>query len=298
MPRPRRAARCPMRERLAIIVSAHDSRLKRGCVSPRCCRGGGCGQLLRAGPLDDAYRRRRSVYYHQFSDTVARRAVQSRLLSGGARLKVPPRAHARWRRVRRCRRNVGHLMRWCWRVMSAQPARVHCERAASGNACGGLQPHGFRLHAAVLVEERQAMRRRMMIAKTDGDNLAPAPRRDRHTFRECRQGASLRLTAESDEAGVGKVDALKIDVERFRGPRVTGSPGRGRSRCGRARCDRASPPVRNEWLPIVLPTCGARLREAGRPAATRCCARLNRRRHIAGPSVEKESDPDQDGVSR
>ena len=108
----------PNAAQAAIISMAHRSRLKRGAFRPMLSR---LVNLLRAGPVDVPYQGASFRFYHQASAT-----ERGALFNPDYNLEELDflRAHvARWRRIRRCRRQCRHLRLWCWRAMSALMAR-------------------------------------------------------------------------------------------------------------------------------------------------------------------------------
>jgi FkbM family methyltransferase len=207
----------PNSAQAAIISLAHRSRLKRGAFRPMLSR---LVNLLRAGPVDVQYQGASFRFYHQASAT-ERGALfnpdynleeldflRARTPSGGVFVDVGANVGT-YAMV--LARHVGAN----GKVIAIEPhpithARLKFNRAASGFA------------QVTLVAAAAGPADGELLIETDGDNLGAS-----HVVTGAPAGnairvPSLRLQRILDDAGVSRVDALKIDVEGFEDRVLTG----------------------------------------------------------------------------
>jgi len=207
----------PTRAQQAIISLAQRSRLKRGAFRPMLSR---LVSLLRAGPVDVQYQGASFRFYHQANATErgalfnpdynleeldflrAHTPVGGVFVDVGANVGTYAMVLAR---------HVGEG----GKVIAVEPHPVAHARLAFNRAANGFS------HVMLVAAAAGAADGELTIA-TDGDNLGashivsagPAG----HAFRT----PSLRLQRILGDAGVTRVDALKIDVEGFEDRVLTG----------------------------------------------------------------------------
>lgn len=204
----------PNAAQAAIISLAHRSGLKRGAFRPWLSR---LVNLLRAGPVDVQYQGASFRFHHQASAT-ERGALfnpdynldeldflRQHTPAGGVFVDVGA--------------NVGTFALVMARHVGAQGkvvaiephpttfARLSFNNAASGSIQGATQVR--------LVQAAAGDADGELMIETDGDNLGASHVVTGTATAKAIKVPSLRLTRILDEAGVTKVDALKIDVEGF-----------------------------------------------------------------------------------
>jgi FkbM family methyltransferase len=200
----------PTRAQAAIITLAQRTRLKRGAFRPWLSR---IVNLLRAGPLDVPYQGASFRFYHQASAT-ERGALfnpaynleeldflRAHVPAGGSFVDVGA--------------NVGtyalpmarHLGA-SGQVIAIEPHPVTHARLAFNRAASGL-------NQITLVAAAAGSSDGEVMIETDGDNLGAS-----HVVTGQASGTAIkvpsrRLQGILSQAGLAKVDALKIDVEGF-----------------------------------------------------------------------------------
>jgi FkbM family methyltransferase len=195
----------------AVIISlAHHSRLKRGAFRPWLSR---LVDLLRAGPVDVSYQGGSFRFYHQASAT-ERGALfnpvynleelnflRAHLPAGGVFVDIGA--------------NVGTYALALARdvgaggiVIAVEPHPVTHARLAFNNSASGYTQ--TRLIAAAVSDTDGEV-----LIETDGDNLGASHIVTSTATADTTKVPALRLQRILDEAGVAKVDALKIDIEGF-----------------------------------------------------------------------------------
>ena len=200
----------PTRAQAAIISLAQRTRLKRGAFRPMLSR---LVNLLRAGPVDVQYQGAAFRFYHQASATErgalfnpdynleeldflrAHTPVGGVFVDLGANVGTYALALAR---------QVGAA----GKVIAVEPhpvthARLKFNRAASG------------FIQVMLVAAAAGPADGELMIETDGDNLGASHIISGASARNAIRVPSLRLLRILDDAGVSRVDALKIDVEGF-----------------------------------------------------------------------------------
>ena len=200
----------PNAAQAAIIHLAQRSRLKRGAFRPMLSR---LVSLFRSGPLDVPYQGASFRLYHQASATErgalfnpdynleeldflrAHTPVGGVFVDVGANVGTYALVLAR---------HVGDA----GKVIAVEPHPVTHARLKFNNAASGFSQ--VRLVAAAA----GAGDGELMI-ETDGDNLGASHVVTGEASRRAIKVPSLRLQRILEEAGVRKVDALKIDVEGF-----------------------------------------------------------------------------------
>ncbi len=207
----------PTRAQAAIIALAHRSRLKRGAFRPMLSR---LVNLLRAGPVDARYQGASFRFYHQASATErgalfnpdynleeldflrAHTPVGGVFVDVGANVGTYALVLAR---------HVGPS----GKVIAIEPHPVTHARLAFNRAASGFT-QVIPVAAAAGPSDSELM------IETDGDNLGASHIvSGEHTDHAIRV-PSLRLQRILGDAGVTKVDALKIDVEGFEDRVLTG----------------------------------------------------------------------------
>ena len=194
----------------AIIQLAHRSRLKRGAFRPMLSR---LVNLLRAGPLDVTYQGASFRFYHQASAT-ERGALfnpdynleeldflRSNTPPGGVFVDVGANVGT-FALV--LARHVGAS----GRVIAVEPHPVTHARLAFNNEASGTAQ--IRLVAAAAGPADGEL-----TIETDGDNLGASHIVTGRAGANAIKVPSLRLQRILEQAGVAKVDALKIDIEGF-----------------------------------------------------------------------------------
>jgi FkbM family methyltransferase len=200
----------PNAAQAAIIRLAHRSRLKRGAFRPMLSR---LVNLLRAGPLDVPYQGASFRFYHQFSAT-ERGALfnpdynleeldflRGHTPGGGVFVDVGANVGT-YAMV--LARHVGAT----GKVIAIEPHPVTHARLAFNRTASGFTQ-------AVLVAAAAGDADGELMIETDGDNLGASHVVTGEASANAVRVPSLRLQRILDEAGIAKVDALKIDVEGF-----------------------------------------------------------------------------------
>jgi FkbM family methyltransferase len=215
--RPPFGAFAPNAAQAAIIALAHRSRLKRGAFRPMLSR---LVNLLRPGPLDVRYQGASFRFYHQASAT-----ERGALFNPDYNLEELDflRAHAPTGGVFvDVGANVGTyamvLARHVGaggRVIAVEPHPVTHARLAFNNAASGYRQ-------VKLVAAAAGPSDGELMIETDGDNLGASHIVTSEISGKAIKVPSLRLRRILDEAGVSRVDALKIDVEGFEDRVLTG----------------------------------------------------------------------------
>ena len=201
----------------AIIALAQRSRLKRGAFRPMLSR---LVNLLRAGPLDVHYQGGSFRFYHQASAT-----ERGALFNPDYNLEELDflRAHAPTGGVFvDVGANVGTYTMPLARhvgaggtVIAIEPHPVTHARLAFNNSASGTTQ--VRLVAAAAGPADGEL-----MIETDGDNLGASHIVSGAASGKAIKVPSLRLQRILAEAGVSRVDALKIDVEGFEDRVLTG----------------------------------------------------------------------------
>jgi FkbM family methyltransferase len=207
----------PNAAQAAIIHLAQRLRLKRGSFRPMLSR---LVNLLRAGPLDVSYQGASFRFHHQASAT-ERGALfnpdynleeldflRAHVPVGGVFVDVGANVGTYALVLARHVGNAG-------KVIAVEPHPVTHARLKFNNTASGFSQ--VRLVAAAA----GATDGELMI-ETDGDNLGASHVVTGEASRRAIKVPSLRLQRILDEAGVSKVDALKIDVEGFEDRILTG----------------------------------------------------------------------------
>jgi FkbM family methyltransferase len=200
----------PNAAQAAIIRLAHRSRLKRGAFRPMLSR---LVNLFRDGPVDVPYQGASFRFYHQFSATErgalfnpdynleeldflrAHTPVGGVFVDVGANVGTYAMVLAR---------HVGAS----GQVIAVEPHPVTHARLAFNCAASGFSQ-------AVLVAAAAGASDGELMIETDGDNLGASHVVIGEASAQAVKVPALRLQRILDEAGVAKVDALKIDVEGF-----------------------------------------------------------------------------------
>jgi FkbM family methyltransferase len=207
----------PTRAQAAIISLAHRSRLKRGAFRPMLSR---LIDLLRAGPLDVQYQGASFRFHHQASAT-ERGALfnpdynldeldflRAHTPTGGAFVDIGANVGT-YAMV--LARHVGAR----GRVIAIEPHPVTHARLAFNRAAS-------RLEQVTLVAAAAGPSDGELLIETDGDNLGASHVVSGTPSSSAIKVPSLRLERILAEAGISKVDALKIDVEGFEDRVLTG----------------------------------------------------------------------------
>lgn len=201
----------PTAAQAAIIGLAHRSRLKRGAFRPWLSR---LVNLLRAGPVDVAYQGASFRFYHQASAT-ERGALFNPDYNGeeldflrkhvpviggvfvdvGANVGTYALALAR---------HVGPA----GKVIAIEPYPVTHARLAFNNSASGFTQVKLVAAAAAATDGE-------LMIEPDGDNLGASHIVTGDVSGKAIKVPSLRLQRIIEEAGVARVDALKIDIEGF-----------------------------------------------------------------------------------
>jgi FkbM family methyltransferase len=207
----------PTRAQAAIISLAHRSRLKRGAFRPMLSR---LINLLRAGPVDVQYQGASFRFHHQASAT-----ERGALFNPGYNLDELDflRAHAPTGGVFvDVGANVGTYAMVLARhigpggkVIAIEPHPVTHARLAFNRAAS-------RLEQVMLVAAAAGPSDGELLIETDGDNLGASHVVSTTPSSSAIKVPSLRLERILAEAGISKVDALKIDVEGFEDRVLTG----------------------------------------------------------------------------
>ena len=200
----------PNAAQAAIIRLAHRSRLKRGAFRPMLSR---LVNLLRAGPLDVPYQGASFRFYHQFSAT-ERGALfnpdynieeldflRAHAADGGVFVDVGANVGT-YAMV--LARHVGAS----GKVIAVEPHPVTHARLAFNRTASGFTQ-------AVLVAAAAGDADGELMIETDGDNLGASHVVTGQPSANAVKVPSLRLRRILADAGVAKIDALKIDIEGF-----------------------------------------------------------------------------------
>jgi FkbM family methyltransferase len=207
----------PNAAQAAIIALAHRSRLKRGAFRPMLSR---LVNLLREGPIDVPYQGASFRFYHQFSATErgalfnpdynleelnflrAHLPVAGVFVDVGANvgtyaLALAPQVGAGGKVIAIEPHPVTHA-RLAFNRSASNFAQVQLVAAAAGPSDGEL------------------------LIETDGDNLGASHVASSAPSANAIKVPALRLQRILEDAGVTKVDALKVDVEGFEDRVLTG----------------------------------------------------------------------------
>jgi FkbM family methyltransferase len=200
----------PNAAQAAIISLAHRSRLKRGAFRPMLSR---LLDLLRPGPIDIAYQGASFRFHHQASAT-----ERGALFNPGYNLEELDflRAHVPADGVFvDVGANVGTY------------ALVLARHVGAGGKVIAIEPHPVTFARLEFNDGASSCTQTRLVAaaagptdgelliETDGDNLGASHIVAGTATAQTIKVPSLRLRRILDEAGVAKVDALKIDVEGF-----------------------------------------------------------------------------------
>jgi FkbM family methyltransferase len=207
----------PNAAQAAIIALAQRSRLKRGAFRPMLSR---LVNLLRAGPVDVPYQGASFRFYHQASAT-ERGALfnpdynleeldflRAHTPAGGVFVDVGA-------NVGTYAMPLAHHVGAGGTVIAVEPHPVTHARLAFNNSASGYTQ--VRLVAAAAGPADGDL-----MIETDGDNLGASHIVSGKASGKAIKVASLRLQRILEEAGVSRVDALKIDVEGFEDRVLTG----------------------------------------------------------------------------
>jgi FkbM family methyltransferase len=207
----------PNAAQAALIRLAHRSRLKRGAFRPMVSR---LLNLLRAGPLDVSYQGASFRFYHQASATERGALInpdynieeldflRAHVPAGGTFVDVGA--------------NVGTYAMVLARhvgadgkVIAVEPHPVTFARLSFNNTASGYTQTKIVAAAAGPTDGE-------LLIETDGDNLGASHIVTGTATAQAIRVPSLRLQRILSEAGVAKVDALKIDNEGFEDRVLTG----------------------------------------------------------------------------
>jgi FkbM family methyltransferase len=200
----------PNTAQAAIIGLAHRSRLKRGAFRPMLSR---LVNLLRDGPVDVQYQGASFRFYHQFSAT-ERGALfnpdynleeldflRSHTPSGGVFVDVGANVGTF---AMSLARHVGPM----GTVIAIEPHPVTFARLAFNRDASGFD-------RVTLIAAAAGDADGELLIETDGDNLGASHIVTSAATANAVKVPARRLQRILQEAGVSKVDALKIDVEGF-----------------------------------------------------------------------------------
>jgi len=200
----------PNTAQAALIRLAQRSRLKRGAFRPMLSR---LVDLMRAGPVDTQYQGASFRFYHQFSAT-ERGALfnpdynleeldflRGHTPSGGVFVDIGANVGT-YAMV--LARHVGPS----GKVIAIEPHPVTHARLAFNRAASGFTQ-------ASLVAAAAGASDGELLIETDGDNLGASHVVTGRASTQAIKVPALRLRRILEEAGVVKVDTLKIDVEGF-----------------------------------------------------------------------------------
>src|SRR4051812_5606328 len=201
----------PTAAQAAIIGLAHRSRLKRGAFRPWLSR---LVHLLRAGPVDVAYQGASFRFYHQASATergalfnpdynieeldFLRKHVP---VIGGVFVDVGANVGTY---ALALARHVGPA----GKVIAIEPHPVTHARLAFNNSASGYTQVKLVAAAAAATDGE-------LMIETDGDNLGASHIVTGKVSSKAIKVPSRRLQRVIEDAGVARVDALKIDIEGF-----------------------------------------------------------------------------------
>jgi FkbM family methyltransferase len=200
----------PNAAQAAIIRLAHGSRLKRGAFRPMLSR---LVNLLRDGPVDVPYQGASFRFYHQFSAT-ERGALfnpdynldeldflRGHAPAGGVFVDVGANVGTY---AMPLARHVGSA----GKVIAIEPHPVTFARLAFNRTASGL-------NQTTLIAAAASDSDGELLIETDGGNLGASHIVTSAATANAVKVPALRLQRILHEAGVAKVDALKIDVEGF-----------------------------------------------------------------------------------
>jgi FkbM family methyltransferase len=210
-------ALAPNPAQAAVISLARRSRLKRGAFRPMLSR---LVNLLRTGPVDIQYQGASFRFYHQASAT-ERGALfnpdynleeleflRHHTPAGGVFVDVGANVGT-YAMV--LARHVGAS----GKVVAIEPHPVTFARLSFNNAASSFTQVNLVAAAAGPADGE-------LMIETDGDNLGASHIVTGIAAKDAIRVPSWRLQRILDEAGVSKVDALKIDVEGFEDRELTG----------------------------------------------------------------------------
>ena len=207
----------PNAAQAAIIRLAQRTGLKRGAFRPWLSR---LLNLLRAGPLDVRYQNASFRFYHQGSATERGallnpdynieelRFLRAHLRDGGVFVDVGANVGTY---ALALARDVG----MAGKVIAIEPHPVTHARLAFNHAASGYTQVKL-VQAAAGGEDGE------LLIETDGDNLGASHIVSGDASGKAIRVPSLRLQRILEEAGVSRVDALKIDVEGYEDRVLTG----------------------------------------------------------------------------
>ena len=207
----------PTRAQAAVIALAHRSRLKRGAFRPMLSR---LVNLLRAGPVDVRYQGAAFRFYHQTSATergalfnpdynlVELDFLRAHTPAGGVFVDVGANVGTY---AMALARQVGES----GKVIAIEPHPVTQARLAFNRAASGFTQ-------VVLVAAAAGPADGELLIETDGDNLGASHIVSGKSSGNAIRVPSLRLRRILGDAGIDRVDALKIDVEGFEDRVLTG----------------------------------------------------------------------------
>jgi FkbM family methyltransferase len=200
----------PNAAQAAIIHLANQSRLKRGAFRPMLSR---LVNLLRDGPVDVHYQGASFRFYHQFSAT-ERGALfnpdynveeldflRGHVPAGGVFVDIGANVGTY---AMPLARHVGAA----GKVIAIEPHPVTFARLTFNRAASGFDQ-------AILVAAAASDSDGELLIETDGENLGASHIVTSAATANAVKVPALRLQRVLQEAGVAKVDALKIDVEGF-----------------------------------------------------------------------------------
>jgi FkbM family methyltransferase len=207
----------PNAAQAAIIGLAQRSGLKRGAFRPMLSR---LVNLLRSGPLDVQYQGACFRLYHQFSAT-ERGALfnpdynlkeldflRSHVPSGGVFVDIGA--------------NVGTYAMVLARHVGSQGKVIAIEPHPVTYARLAFNRKASAVNQAILVAAAAGPSDGELLIETDGENLGASHVVSGAASVDAVKVPALRLQRILEEAGVAKVDALKIDVEGFEDRVLTG----------------------------------------------------------------------------
>lgn len=200
----------PNAAQAAIIALAHRSRLKRGAFRPMLSR---LANLFRAGPIDVAYQGASFRFYHQFSAT-ERGALfnpdynleelnflRAHVPAGGVFVDVGA--------------NVGTYALALASHVGANGKVIAIEPHPTTHGRLGFNRAASGFSQVLLVAAAAGASDGELLIETDGDNLGASHVVSGVPSANAIKVPSLRLQRILEDAGIAKVDALKIDVEGF-----------------------------------------------------------------------------------
>jgi FkbM family methyltransferase len=210
-------ALAPNAAQAAVIALAQRTGLKRGAFRPMLSR---LLNVLRAGPLDVNYQGASFRLYHQGSATERGallnpdynieelKFLRAHLAQGGVFVDVGANVGTY---ALALARDVGAA----GRVIAIEPHPVTHARLSFNHSASGFGQVKL-VQAAAGAEDGE------LLIETDGDNLGASHIVSGDTSGRAIRVPALRLQRILEEAGVGSVDALKIDVEGYEDRVLTG----------------------------------------------------------------------------